>query len=181
MPINNQKKIIVFEVKDKSTNSLIREILNNNGLEETSYDYLQKARNGKEPWFKTLNNLSLQLASADVTEENFLILLQNRLQVNQQTAKNILKEVKQKLLPLARTLEGDELEKESSEPVLPTQTSSPTNNPPKINQDSGYQMMNDDISIASKQPKIKKTTTVDNSPPQPKRPKGPDKYREPVE
>jgi len=188
MAINNQRKIIIFETGgDKDENKIIREILKNNGLEETSIDYFKKARSGEEPWFKSLYILSKDLAAGNITEKNFVSSLQSQIQISQQVAKNILKEIKEKLLPLVRTLDKDELEKESMDNTSMRQLVQPINvfntTEKKI---QTIENKTTDITIAppQKQPRIKKpiiSGEIKKSAPQLRQSKEPDKYREPVE
>ncbi len=110
---NNNQKIIVFD-GGKDPNDIIEKILKNNSLEETIDDYFDKKDQKKEPWTDTLYRSSKNLASNNLTEENFILTIQKQLNISEQIAKNILKEIKEKLLPLARTLSKDEIEQEAN-------------------------------------------------------------------
>ena len=117
---NNNQKRIIFE-GEKDPNDVVMEILENNGLKETIDDYLNKIDKKEEPWLDILHKASKNLISGELTDKNFILLIQTQLNISDKTAGNILEEIKQKLLPMARTLDKDELEEESTEsmPVQP--------------------------------------------------------------
>lgn len=128
--VNN--KIVVFE---GSFDEIIEKILEGNGLREDSEDWFNKTEQNEKTRFDVLLKFSKGLASEKITEINFLADIQQQLNISEQVARNILKEVKEKLLPLARILSDDEIEMEKklTMPIRPVeQTTKTTKILPKI-------------------------------------------------
>lgn len=176
--MDNQKKIVFENSEDKDLNKIIFEILKNNAIKETPDDYIEKASSGKDTLADIIYDLAEDLANGSINEENFILLTQKQLQVPRQNAENILKEIKGRLLPLARTLTEDEIESEEKyinnkiiqplkqiNPVVEEEVKNKVMPPPK---------------------RIKKliTPTIEEtkeSTPKPIQKSGPDNYREPIE
>ena len=118
--INNDTKIIVFE---ENYNDIIVEILKNNNLQESWDNYFEKIDKGKEPWSDIIYQSTKNLVAGNFTESEFISEIQKQLKTTEQTAKNILKEVKEKVLPLARIISKDEIEEETDVemPIKPLQ------------------------------------------------------------
>ncbi|MFA6190462.1 MAG: hypothetical protein WC711_03110 [Candidatus Staskawiczbacteria bacterium] len=118
--VNNQQKIIIFENQgSKSIWAIISEVLKDNGMEETAIDFFKKVDEKKIPFSSIIYKLSRKLAQEEITEENFVTSIKDQLKIEQQVAEKILKDVKEKILPLARTLEKDELVKDETISTVP--------------------------------------------------------------
>ena len=115
MEDTNLKRIVFHD--DKDPNDIIAEILGNNNLEEDSNDYLDKMDKEIEPYFDILYNLSNKLALGSITESDFILLIEKQLHIPEKTAKNILKEIKEKFTPITKTFTDteDESTEESSD------------------------------------------------------------------
>jgi len=123
--MNNNQKIVVFE-NVKNLNDIIAQILESNGLKETFEDYLKKIDQKEEPWADIIYESTKNLVSGNITNEEFLSLIKKQLNVNRESAKNILGEIREKLVPTARILskediEGfEEIEKKENRPPVST-------------------------------------------------------------
>lgn len=86
---------------DENIFSKISEILSKNGIEE---DVVEAALKTEPSFigitFKMLKNLALQ----KITEETFVLNLQKEFKISDQTAKNILKEIKEKIIPYSEKI-----------------------------------------------------------------------------
>ncbi len=191
---NNNQKRITFE-GDKDPNDVIIEILKNNGFNETLDEYIEKTDKNIEPWFDILYRAGKKLFTEDITDDEFLITVQQKLNTSEEISKRILDEIKKNLFPLARILTKEELEQESSDIGTPDVL-------PKIKPPIGVAEILEkprtgmpekkvieppqDEKVVAPAPKRKsrlprKPVVEESVPEQPKRQKsGPDKYREPI-
>lgn len=119
---NNNQKIIIFKKGGKDLIDIIEEILANNGLKESSNDYIEKIRQKKNTLFDALYVSAKNLASGKIVETNFLSDIQQKLNISEQTAKNILKEIKEKFLVLVEVVSGDAYEIKEAAPNFKIET-----------------------------------------------------------
>jgi hypothetical protein len=101
---------ITFE-GEKSSDDIIEEILKKNGFEEDLSAWLEKTEKNEKVWFESLYKLAKNLAEKKITELIFLTNIQQQFNISEEIAKNILKDVKEKLLPIARIID-DEIEQD---------------------------------------------------------------------
>jgi histone H3/H4 len=101
-------------------NNIIRKILETNELKEYPKDYLEKVNERIKPFFDILYRATNDFAIKGGKEELFLSDVQKELNISEQAAKNMLKEVKEKILPLVMDFndEDDEGEKEKEKIVI---------------------------------------------------------------
>jgi len=172
---NNNQKIIIFK-GDKDPNDVIIEILENNGLKESLEDYIDKIDKKQEPWLDILYKSAKDVAGGIMADTDFVINIQKQLNISEQAAKNILKEIKEKLIPMASVLTEEEIEKESLE-----STSADTNE--LANEKKTFS--NDKKPMIERKAREKETKTIEPVPekniPKIMQKKGPDSYREPIE
>ena len=179
MATNNLKKNITFENSgDIDVDDIIAEILKNNNLEETMDDYFKKVNEGKTPWADTLYKLSRNLASGNISEKDFIFLIQDKLQISQQNTQKILEQVKEKILPLTRVLNDSEIIEDSPNEIL--MYNKVAEETPSINMPTP--------STKTIPPNIKKTpaknkniSNIKEITPQIKKSNAQDAYREPIE
>ncbi len=183
---NNNQKRIIFEGK-KDPNDIIMEILESNDLKETLDDYLDKIDKEKEPWLDILYKSAKNLASGNITDKDFILLIQKQMNISDKTAENILKEIKQKLLPMARTLDKDEIEEESAEATLVQQINRPIPVAKILSQTKTEERNIPPLITPKISPTIKKNTQkiiekteIKQTPPRQQKRQN-DTYREPIE
>jgi len=115
---NGNQKIVVFEeTMDKKVSSIIAQILKNNGLEETFDDYFKKNDAGEEPWADIIYDSTKDIASKNITDEEFISLAEDKLKITKITAKNVLKEIEEKLIPIAKIIVEENMENTSETPA----------------------------------------------------------------
>ncbi|MFA7676380.1 MAG: hypothetical protein WCY28_03165 [Candidatus Shapirobacteria bacterium] len=108
---NNNQKRITFK-RDTDPNDVIMEILKNNGFSETLDEYIEKTDKNIEPWFDTLYQSGKKLFIGDITDDDFLTVIQKKLNTTEKISKEILNAIKKNLFSIARILEKEELETE---------------------------------------------------------------------
>ena len=89
---------------DDKTFDKISEILIKNGLEETLLDAGNKIAETGTSLMTIVFRLSKEFAKKKINEKDFILSLQKQLSVSSQTAENIIKEVKEKILPSAEKI-----------------------------------------------------------------------------
>ncbi|MDP2741777.1 MAG: hypothetical protein Q8O66_03795 [bacterium] len=177
MENNNQKKIIFDGGKD--LNDIIMEILEKNGLKESLDDYIDKIDKNEKPLLDVLYKLTIDLATNDTTEQNFVLSIQQQMNISDKIAENILKEVKQKLLPMARTLSEEEIEEGYyTEPQLPQNINQPIGVAKILSQTQNKNVLPSQTAKKNVNILTKKTEPKQDEPPQEK--KKVDAYREPI-
>ena len=105
--IKNQK--ITFLLPDNITIvDIIDKILKNNGLEESLTDFIDKVTQKKEPRKMIIRDAALTITEKKFPEEKLVELLQTHLETSKEVAENIIKEIKEKLIPYAKEISMDE-------------------------------------------------------------------------
>ena len=87
----------------------IDEILKNNGLGESSKEFVDKDVEGIEPRAMIIRDAALTIAGKKIPEEQLVELLQKHLGISKETSEKILSEIKQKIVPYIKMVK---LEKE---------------------------------------------------------------------
>lgn len=169
-------KIVTFAV-GKDYNNVIIDILNKNGLKESWDDYFEKVQQNKAPWSDALYILTKKLALKNITDKEFISEIQKNLNTNDKIAEQILKDVKEKLIPL--TLITTDEEEINQEPVsnIGAPALTPRQPPTKKTTKILYSPPKSAPESAEKSKKIPEKPITPNNP---KR-SGPDTYREPIE
>jgi len=196
----NKNKIFSFEYKIDFL-KVIMEILKNNGVEEGLEEYFEKKRQGQNPYIKTLYKSVEDMVIGNKTDNEFLSIIKKEINVSDDVAKNILKEVKEKIVPVVRELSEEEIVKDEEAPESFIQRApdiSVEENAKAIEKDRGPTVERKTPIIkteATDMPKIKEdilpkeAVTVEDEksklpkkPITPRKPKssGSDKYREPI-
>jgi len=103
---------------DITTIEVISEILKNNGLEESSKEYFDKSIKGIEPRKKVIKGAVVVLFEKKIPEEKLAEFLAKHLECPKETAKKIIADIKEKLIPYAKIIEiksEEEIAKEREE------------------------------------------------------------------
>jgi HD superfamily phosphohydrolase len=172
---NNQQGKIYFNPDDIF--SKISNILEKNGLHETPIvAALKESKSSTEIILQLTNNF----ISAKISEKDFSAFLQKQLDIDKETAQNILKDLKEKIIPLAEkvvpeekkigTTETEE-EKTTITPQKPTTGEKQIKTIPPIIKTIGKKAKPaESVLEEQKIPEIKKISRT-----------GPDNYRESIE
>jgi len=112
----NNKKRIYFEGSIDG-GDIFEKLLNNNGLTETIEDYTDNVDSKSTAYFDVFYDITQNLIIGSIDEKKFITEIQNQLKISEETAKNILKNVKEDILPSVIILDEDEIEKEASTSV----------------------------------------------------------------
>jgi len=160
----------------------ISEILSKNGLKETPNEAADKVTDGKVSFITVVYGLATDLAKQTISEKDFINGLQNKINVSSAVAQNILKDVKEKILPHVEKI-NIETEPKEEGPVTaaPVRLVNGNQNFPKRPE----RPVTPNI---ENPPERKPRTTKNITPPpeitkpgMPNLPKKPDSYREPIE
>jgi flavorubredoxin len=103
MTQNNNPREIYFNTEDIF--SKISEILEKNGLQETPLDAALKE---KESFTETILHLTRAFIVANISEKDLLTSVQKQLGITAATAQNIVKDLKEKIVPLAEKIGTEE-------------------------------------------------------------------------
>lgn len=107
MADDNQNSKIYFS-GEKNPFDIIIEILEKNGIKETLKESMEKIRQGKISRTEALYKLADSLADQKITEKDFIAEIQKQLEITNEIAQNIYKDIKEKLLPLAQKFVSDQ-------------------------------------------------------------------------
>ena len=161
---------------DNNIFNLISSILIKNGLYETPSDIVDK----DDSLIIFVLGLTKNFAREKLSEKEFIDSLQKKI-ANLKVAKDIFQEIKEKVLPLAEKVT---IEKQIPEGAVviekaPISFTDISEKNPRTLEEKPAEI----IVATPKEPEIKKTivTPAETSAPKPRRPRGPDKYRESVE
>jgi len=103
-----ENKKTTFILPDEITIiDVISEILINNNLESSSSDILNKLRREKISKFIIIRDAALSFAGKKITEKDLLLSLQKQLDISEDSAKKIVNDIKQKLMPFAKIINFD--------------------------------------------------------------------------
>lgn len=106
----NKNKKIIFDLPENVTLAkIIITILKNNGLEENNRDYLKKSIEGKETCLIIVRDAVLAMAQNKAPEERLTEILSNHLETSKETAKKIILDIKEQLIPYAKIINMDEV------------------------------------------------------------------------
>lgn len=145
----------------------ISEILLQNSINETPEDAADKEN---DSFISIILKLSKDFSAQKISEETFVLELQKKLNIKNQVAKNIIKDVKEKILPLAEKIEEEESSAKINQPDIP---SSFVKEKPKMTVEENKKVLE----------KTREKNTSEDIPVPTHKPKstGPDSYREPIE
>ena len=153
---------------------VISEISKKYRLEETKEANIKRLEQGKLPKETFLVKISKDYYQKKITENDFVILISKNLEVSEEISKNILTDVKEKLIPVIEKIQKylDDNTEEKKEAIL-IQT------PPLESFDNKEEI----LPSPKKQTRAKKNIVAlkEEAPPQIKQSSGPDSYREPIE
>ncbi len=104
---NNQNQKVYFP----NSNDIIMKILEKNNLKETLEEAIEKIKQKKDCRINIIYNESKDFAEGTILEKDLVVHLQKQLEVSTQTAENLVKDIKEKLLPLGIKVNIGEVEK----------------------------------------------------------------------
>ncbi len=107
MEENKAQKIIFVLPGDLNRVDVIDDILKENGLEESAKEYFAKLDKGEEPRLSIVRDAAMAMAWKKVPEEKIVELLASHLQTSPETSRNIVQELKEKLIPYARIADDE--------------------------------------------------------------------------
>lgn len=157
---NDENCEIIFE-GESDPMDIISEILKNNGLEETDEEYLEKTDQGKTPKTDIIYSTTKDLFRGKVSEKDLISSLKSQLETSEETAKNIVLDIKKRLLLMAKKVASSEQTSES-EAEQPT-----TAKPVRLINDMPNEkepIVKEKISSVIEIPEQKKAKTIKKSP-----------------
>jgi len=90
--------------EDLTILDVIFEILKNNNLEETESEMVKKVSQNQPSNFIIVREIASSLAGKKVSEKDASLGLQEQLKITDGTAKKIISDINQKLMPYAKTI-----------------------------------------------------------------------------
>jgi hypothetical protein len=99
MPIDLPNKLSQNQDPQDSVDIILK-ILNDNGIPETLEDIYQKFKKGEPSKSSVVGKTSKKISYGTISEDEAIGLLEKGLSINNDVAKNIIKDIKEKLLPL---------------------------------------------------------------------------------
>lgn len=94
----NNLRVLFTEKAD----SMLGEILKNNGLQESEEEFFSKLKQGKDPKEIIIRDAATTIAKKIISEGKLVELLQKHLEVSKEITEKIVAEIKKNLLPLLR-------------------------------------------------------------------------------
>ncbi len=178
--MENTNQRIIFEVPEDTTSAkIIYDILKENNItEKTAQDLFNKAA--------VIIKATKDVFDKKITEDKMSELLQNELKISKDVAGAIIKEIKEKLLPLAKKVNIPSDKVETNTPSFFNADETKIELPPEIEKNiaerpSVTESENSVINtVVKKTPRIKKIPPTVSVPPT-TQPSKPDNYREPIE
>lgn len=120
------EKRIIFQENAKSA---ISEILKKYKLEETASQAFEAMSRGEEPKQSLLQHSAIDLLQNKISQDNLILLFEQTLKISKDNAKNLVKDVKEKLTPLVTEIDVIE-DTPQEEKLSPSETE--TTGLPKI-------------------------------------------------
>jgi len=106
MEKNNQRIVFILP-GDAIITEMIFSILKSNGLEESPTEAYNKSTHGKDSRLTILRDAALTIVQKKVSEEKLVELLQKHLETSKENAEKIIQDIKEKLIPYAKTTSGE--------------------------------------------------------------------------
>jgi len=111
MANNNQNQKIYFP----EANETIMKILEKNNLKETLEEAIKKIEQKKDCRINIIYNISRDFAEGNILEKDFIAQVQKQMETSAQIAENLVKDIKEKLLPLGIKVDIEEPKKTETE------------------------------------------------------------------
>ena len=110
-------KNIVFNLPENITSAdIISQLLKSNGLEESDEEFFNKDAEGIEPRFVIVRDAVRTMVEKKIPDEELIGILSKHLEIKKEVAENIIKNIREKLIPFAKVVDSQE---ESGEPRKP--------------------------------------------------------------
>jgi len=126
---NNKIKIGVYFSGDKNINiyDVIFEILKKNALAKNINEALADSIGNRDSALNVIYLLTKEFVVDKITEKDFISLIEKKINVSEEKAKNLLQDIKEKLIPLAVKIkiEEERIEEIENPPVKNFANSSP--------------------------------------------------------
>lgn len=162
--------------------SALNDIIKKFNLEEKPEDFIKKIKENKDTNIVAIDKLIRSFADKTISENNLISQLQKTLEVPLQTAQDISEEIISKIIPLLGKASEEKSKDSGSADDLSKK--SWDNDPANFTDIIEKKKSERPIIPPKKQPKARITAVIEDvkkMPSKPNQPKGPDKYREPVE
>lgn len=181
MDENKNNIIVVFT---ENADSVLLDIIKKFNLEETAEEVAKNFKEGRTPKIVIIDNLIQDFVGKIISEKEFIGSLKMKLEISQQTAEQISKEIISKLVPLLEKKEDideGEISQNPSESEVVQKIKPPTANPesPKFEKTLPQKAPTKTFKTAEEKSKLPKKPTIQQE--QKSSPKGSDTYREPIE
>jgi len=179
----------------KQANSALDSIIKKYGLEDSPEKFSEKNNTGGCSNLVTIDHFSKKFLLGEISENDLMASLQKNLGTDQKTSKQICKEIIDNIIPFLvkapeENFKDPEFVKKITEEVFGEQPTQTKSTPQKM--DIEDKNLFPDIQpqkntpvqktpVFSPQPKTKKSIPVIKNDLPTKQPKGPDKYREPIQ
>lgn len=96
-----EKEFVVFET-EINTLLIIEKILEKNGIRETQEETYNKIIEGNESIKISVLKKTEDLFLKKITEKDFIFFLENEIKINENDSNNVLNDIKQELISIAR-------------------------------------------------------------------------------
>jgi len=185
--MDEQKKILV--IFTEKADLVLSDIIKKYSLQETDLETFEKYKAGKLPKIVIIDNLTRDFALKIIPEKDLISSLQKELEISQQTAEQISKEIINSLVPLLEKIPEEQLENyESTEGKIPKQEmpisfTEVVEKPPPAEIPATLEEKSAVMPPREPKPRNKKPVTteiIEEPAPKPKRTKESDKYRETI-
>lgn len=131
--MTEQKNIrVIFTEK---ADIILSDIIKKYGLQETEDETFKKFKEGKLPKIIIIDHLTKDFTKGTITEKELISSLQKDLNIPQQIAQEITKEIINNLVPLLEKISGEQLEKDN----LKDQPTTPKNIMPSKDEEESFQ------------------------------------------
>ncbi|MBU2539725.1 hypothetical protein KJ786_00980 [Patescibacteria group bacterium] len=185
---NNKKQRVVFSFPEEIDSiDVFSNILKENGLQETIEEAYEKLMQEKPSRITTINDATKSFVGGNISENDFILLLQNQLEISKEKAENLIKSTKEKIIPFTKKIVIKE-EATTNERVMDI----PKTFPPIFKKEEEYKLeikrkpipsinQKPRPNIKSQNIKKQRNPMIEKNMENGKNPKQSDVYREPIE
>jgi len=99
--MDNEKNNIEIYFAVEYVFSLLSKILNKNGFKVSLSNEVNKIENNESSFIDIIFKLSKNLAKEKISEKDFILSVQKQMGASEEKAKNVLRDIKEKILPFA--------------------------------------------------------------------------------
>lgn len=114
--MEKNNKTIIFNLPGETVLAdVFDEILNNNGLEETTDDFLKSIENNQEPRVLLLIDVAKTIFQKKIPKDKTVELLQKHLEISKEKAEKLVIDIEQKIIPYVKEISNKEGEEDLKE------------------------------------------------------------------